>query len=73
MNPSWNSHYVSEHRRLQAEWKQNSPELPAAARHPGRWKQAAKDFILPIDFAAHNIWEPIRDEVIAYFEAKRIA
>ena len=65
--------FQREHRRRQAQWKRTWPGLPDAARQPGHWKAYRPDFILPAAFADKNIWEPIRQELLEYFRANKIA
>lgn len=61
--------YQLAQRRQQARWKQSTAELPTDARSPGRWRKVPSvPFILPIEWAASNLWAPIRPEVLSYFD-----
>jgi hypothetical protein len=65
--------YARSQRRRQSRWKQSTDQLPEGAKQPGAWKNIPCEFILPVEYAEHNIWSPIREEVIEYFRAHRVS
>jgi hypothetical protein len=66
--------YAKSQRTQQAEWKRRTTELPDGAKGPGRWQEAMRvPFILPTEFAEWNLWEPIREPVLALFRDESIA
>ncbi len=67
--------YSDEQRRRQTEFKMSSSEseVPGSARDEGEYRGHLYPFVLPSGYAVHNLWEPIRAQVLSHFHSKNIA
>lgn len=63
-------------RNEQIDWKLNTDDLTEAARSAGTyWKDSEStfDFCISDEHSAQNLYEPIRDDLLAYFQKQNIA
>jgi hypothetical protein len=65
--------YSDQERLRQVDFKQSWPDLPDAARDQGTYRGKRYPFVLPGDYAVHNLWEPIRKPALAHFHEHDIA
>lgn len=64
--------FLEHEKRYLVEWKATSASIEDSARGPGVYKQHARPFCLPRDYAAQNLVPEIRHGIRAYFDRHAI-
>ncbi len=64
--------FLSVEKKRQLAWKLSTKTLPREAKVPGLYYSKLFPFCLPLEYAAFNLYQGIRDEVLALFEREHI-
>lgn len=64
--------FLSVEKKRQLAWKLTTKTLPREAKLPGLYFSKLFPFCLPLEYAAFNLYQGIRDEALALFEKEHI-
>lgn len=64
--------FLTVEKKRQLAWKLSTKTLPREAKVPGLYYSRLFPFCLPLEYAAFNLYQGIRDEALALFEREHI-